>query len=44
MSRRRCRNHTPAFNAKVALAAMKSDRTLADLAQQFDIHSYQITQ
>ncbi len=44
MSRRRCRNHTPAFNAKVALAAMKGDRTLADLAQQFDIHPNQITQ
>ena len=38
------RNHTPAFKAKVALAALKGDRTLAELAQQFDIHPNQITQ
>ena len=44
MSRRPRRNHTPAFKAKVALAAIKGDRTLADLAQQFDVHPNQITQ
>ena len=38
MSRRARRNHTPAFKAKVALAAVKGDRTLAQLAEQFDIH------
>ena len=38
------RNHTPAFKAKVALAAIKGDKTLADLAQQFDVHPNQITQ
>ena len=38
------RNHTPAFKAKVALAAVKGDKTLAELAQQFDIHPNQITQ
>ena len=32
MSRRPRRNHTPAFKAKVALAAIKGDRTLAQLA------------
>jgi transposase-like protein len=32
------RNHAPAFKAKVALAALKGDRTLAELAQQFDVH------
>jgi putative transposase len=37
-------NHTPAFKAKVALAAVKGDRTLAELAQHFDIHPNQITQ
>ena len=37
MSKRARRNHTPAFRAKVALAALKADRTLADMAQQFDI-------
>jgi transposase-like protein len=38
MSRRPRRNHTPAFKAKVALAAIKCDRTLAQLAEQFDVH------
>jgi hypothetical protein len=38
MSRRPRRNHTPAFKAKVALAAIKGEKTLADLAQQFDVH------
>ena len=42
MSRRSRRNHTPAFKAKVALAAIKCDRTLAQLAEQFDIHPNQI--
>ena len=31
MSRRPRRNHTPAFKSKVALAAVKGDRTLAQL-------------
>jgi transposase len=44
MSRRPRRNHTPAFKAKVALAALKGEKTLADLAQQFDVHPNQITQ
>ena len=35
MSRRPRRNHSPAFKAKVALAAIKGDRTLAELAEQF---------
>ena len=43
MSRRPRRNHTPAFKAKVALAAIKGDRTLAQLAEQFDVHANQIT-
>ncbi len=44
MSKRACRNHAPAFKAKVALAAIKGKKTLAELAQQFDIHPKQITQ
>jgi transposase len=44
MSKRARRNKAPAFKAKVALAAIKGEKTLADLAQQFDIHSNQITQ
>ena len=43
MSRRPRRNHTPAFKAKVALSAIKGDRTLAELAEQFDVHPNQIT-
>ncbi len=44
MSKRPRRNHSPAFKAKVALAAVKGEKTLAELAQQFDIHPNQITQ
>jgi transposase len=42
MSRRPRRNHSPAFKAKVALAAIKGDKTLAQLSQQFDVHQNQI--
>jgi transposase len=42
MKRRARRNHTPAFKAKVALAAVKNDRTIAQLAEQFDVHPNQI--
>ena len=43
MNKRARRNHTPAFKAKVALAAIKGDRTVAELAEQFDVHPSQIT-
>jgi transposase len=43
MSRRPRRNHTAAFKAKVALAAVKGDRTIAQLAEQFDVHPNQVT-
>ena len=43
MTRRPRRNHTPAFKAKVALAAVKGEKTLAELAQQFDVHPNQLT-
>ena len=43
MSKRPRRNHTPAFKAKVALAAVKGDRTIAQLAEHFDVHPNQIT-
>ena len=43
MSRRPRRNHSPAFKAKVALAAIKGEKTLAELAEQYDVHPNQIT-
>jgi transposase-like protein len=43
MTRRARRNHTAAFKAKVALAAVKGDRTIAQLAEHFDVHPNQIT-
>jgi len=43
MARRARRTHSPAFKAKVALAAIKGEKTLADLAQQYDVHPNQIT-
>ena len=42
--RRPRRNHTAAFKAKVALAALKGDKTLAELAEKYDVHGNQITQ
>jgi transposase len=43
MTKRSRRTHSPAFKAKVALAAIKGEKTLAELAQQFDVHPQQIT-
>lgn len=43
MTRRKRRNHSPAFKAQVAIAALKGDKTLAELAQQHDVHPNQIT-
>ena len=44
MARRPRRNHSPAFKAKVALAAIKGEKTLIELAQDFDVHPNQIKQ
>ena len=43
MTKRSRRTHSPAFKAKVALAAVKGEMTLAELAQHFDVHPNQIT-
>lgn len=44
MARRPRRNHGAEFKAKVALAAIRGDKTLAELAEQFDVHPHQITE
>ncbi len=42
MVRRSRRNRSPEFKAKVALAAVKGERTLADLAEHVNVHPNQI--
>ncbi|MGY5769993.1 IS3 family transposase [Vibrio cincinnatiensis] len=42
MTRKR-RNHSPEFKAKVALAAAKGDKTVAELAQKYNLHANQIS-
>lgn len=43
MTKRTLPKHSPAFKANVSLAAVKGEKTLAELAQQFDVHPNQIT-
>lgn len=42
MSKKR-RQHSPAFKAKVALAAIKNEETTAELAQRFGVHPNMIS-
>ena len=41
MTKQTRRTHSSAFKAKVALAAVRGEKTLAELAQQFDVHTNQ---
>jgi transposase len=38
------RTHAAAFKGKVALAALKGDKTLAELSSEFEVHQNQITE
>jgi transposase len=44
LTRRARRNHSPAFKAKVAIAAIQGTLTISELAKRFDVHPNQITQ
>ena len=41
VARRVCRQHTGAFKAHVALAALRDDKTMARLCYEFDLHANQ---
>jgi len=43
MSKRPRRNHSAAFKAKVALAAVKGDKTVVEIAQHYEVHATQVT-
>ena len=43
MSKRTRRTHSPAFKAKVALAALKGEKALAELAHLYEVHPTQVT-
>ena len=41
-ARRTRRTHSPAFKARVALAALRDDKTMAELCKEFELHASQV--
>ncbi len=41
-ARRTRRTHSPAFQARVALAALREDKTMAELCPEFELHASQV--
>jgi transposase-like protein len=41
-ARRTRRTHSPAFKARVALAAVRDDKTMAELCKEFEVHASQV--
>ncbi len=44
MTKRTRRNHSGAFKAKVALAALRGDKTLIEIAEHYEVHPTQVTE
>ena len=44
MTKRTRRNHSGSFKAKVAVAALRGDKTLTELAEQYQVHATQVTE
>jgi len=43
MTKRARRTRSPGFQAKLAVASINGEKTLAELAKLFDVHPHQIT-
>jgi len=44
MTKRTRRNHSSSFKAKVALTALRGEKTLIEIAEQFEVHPTQVTE
>ena len=44
MTKRTRRNHSGSFKVKVALAALRGDKTLTGIAQHYEVHANQVSE